>query len=207
MLVITFVLAVVRYIHPFLAINQPVNGELLVVEGWIPKYALQEAKRIFDTGNYNLIAIVGITNRNPEVASYSEKAASYFINNGIDRKKIFVTSADYTTINETKSYAFEFKKQALLNNLNFRRIDVLSIGTHCRKSFIVFKKIFPDDEVGIISIRPSAYNPQTWWLSTEGWKWVVMDTIKYVAVLVDFSNIRTLDQGEVPMTPKHGTSP
>ena len=33
--------------HDFLAINKPINGDILVVEGWIPISALNEAKRKF----------------------------------------------------------------------------------------------------------------------------------------------------------------
>ena len=34
--------------HDFLATNKPINGDILVVEGWIPISALNEAKRKFE---------------------------------------------------------------------------------------------------------------------------------------------------------------
>ena len=39
--------AAVFTVHPFLAVNEPVQGEILVVEGWLPDYALEGAMQWF----------------------------------------------------------------------------------------------------------------------------------------------------------------
>lgn len=39
--------AVIECLYPFLAISRPVYGNLLIVEGWIPDYALKEACLFF----------------------------------------------------------------------------------------------------------------------------------------------------------------
>ena len=46
-------------IHPFLAVTHRVNTNLLVVEGWIPRYALREGAKEFRTGSYQRIFTTG----------------------------------------------------------------------------------------------------------------------------------------------------
>src|SRR5438128_2376658 len=56
---ITAIVAVARSVHPFLATNEPVPAELLVVEGWVPDDVLQEAKREFVRGRYQRLYVTG----------------------------------------------------------------------------------------------------------------------------------------------------
>jgi hypothetical protein len=58
---LTMTIAALFTSHDFLAINKPIHGDILVVEGWIPVSALNEAKRKFEAGNYALIAWYGDT--------------------------------------------------------------------------------------------------------------------------------------------------
>lgn len=56
---LTLVIFALFNLHDFLAINKPINGDILVVEGWIPISALNEAKRKFEEGNYAFLMTVG----------------------------------------------------------------------------------------------------------------------------------------------------
>ena len=46
-------------IHGFLAGEKPVRGEILVVEGWIPDYAIPGAISEFEKNGYELMIAVG----------------------------------------------------------------------------------------------------------------------------------------------------
>src|SRR3954463_16426800 len=46
-------------VFPFLAENHPIGGEVLVVEGWIPDYALQKALATFRANHYLKIITTG----------------------------------------------------------------------------------------------------------------------------------------------------
>ncbi|NEP26194.1 MAG: cytosine deaminase, partial [Moorea sp. SIO3I6] len=48
------------HIHPFLSITSPINADALVVEGWLPDYALKGAMEEFDRGNYQKIITTGL---------------------------------------------------------------------------------------------------------------------------------------------------
>lgn len=52
-------LSLVLFAYPFLAPTQPVAGEILVVEGWLPDYALEKVKDRFANGQYKLVVTTG----------------------------------------------------------------------------------------------------------------------------------------------------
>ena len=46
-------------IHPFLAVTHRVNTNVLVVEGWIQRYAIREGAEEFKNGSYERIFTTG----------------------------------------------------------------------------------------------------------------------------------------------------
>ncbi|MCD4747386.1 MAG: hypothetical protein K8R58_13895, partial [Bacteroidales bacterium] len=50
---------IVKNIQPFLSENNPIDGDILVVEGFLPDYALKEAMNEFNRNNYKLLVITG----------------------------------------------------------------------------------------------------------------------------------------------------
>src|SRR4051812_6289546 len=56
--VLTLGVIVVRGIYPFLAVNHPTRGEVLIVEGWIPTRSVKQAATEFQQGHYQRLLIV-----------------------------------------------------------------------------------------------------------------------------------------------------
>jgi hypothetical protein len=56
---VIIILSGVSGIHGFLAGDNPVRGEILVVEGWIPDYAISKAVAEFEKRGYELMIAVG----------------------------------------------------------------------------------------------------------------------------------------------------
>src|ERR1043166_4038565 len=57
-----FVLVVgffLKNVYPFLATTQPVNADILVVEGWVHQYAIQAAVREFRSRSYKRVLTTG----------------------------------------------------------------------------------------------------------------------------------------------------
>ena len=46
-------------IHAFLAVNQPLSSDVMVVEGWLSDFALKKAVQTFKSQNYHLMAVTG----------------------------------------------------------------------------------------------------------------------------------------------------
>src|SRR5262245_60512443 len=51
--------AALSTVIPFLAPTRPHYKGILVVEGWLPDYALGQAKKIFETNQYRLVLVTG----------------------------------------------------------------------------------------------------------------------------------------------------
>src|SRR5262245_26116589 len=51
-------LATVWEVYPFLTVNHPIRGEVLILEGWIPTYTLSQAADAFRNGHYRKLLIV-----------------------------------------------------------------------------------------------------------------------------------------------------
>ena len=49
----------VKSIFPFFAVNKPIQGEVMVVEGWLPDYALKDAVERFRRNNYRFLITTG----------------------------------------------------------------------------------------------------------------------------------------------------
>src|SRR6266581_662228 len=50
---------VLKGVYPFLAITHRVNANVLVVEGWVHKYAIQAAANEFKSGSYQWVFVTG----------------------------------------------------------------------------------------------------------------------------------------------------
>ena len=50
---------IILFVHPFLAPTKPVGGDILVVDGWLPDYALEKVKERFQQGSYQLLVTTG----------------------------------------------------------------------------------------------------------------------------------------------------
>src|SRR5450759_4380691 len=46
-------------VHPFLAVTEPIPAKVLVVEGWVPNYVLEEARAEFERHHYGKLYVTG----------------------------------------------------------------------------------------------------------------------------------------------------
>src|SRR5687767_14686582 len=58
-MVTAFAATVVLGIHSFLAVNQPVQAEILIVEGWVADYAINVTVEEFRVGRYKRVLTTG----------------------------------------------------------------------------------------------------------------------------------------------------
>lgn len=172
-------------IHPFLAIDKPIDSKILVVEGWLPDYALEQAVNEFDENNYHLL----ITTGGPLLKGYhlshykteAEIGAAIIKKFGFDEEKIIAVPAPYIIKDRTYTPACALKKWISNSNQNIKAINLLSLGAHSRRSWILFQKALGDSiAVGIISTENLSYNPEHWWKSSDGVRTVLSEMIAYI---------------------------
>ena len=183
---------IILFVHPFLAPIKPVGGDVLVIEGWLPDYALKKVKDQFEKGRYKLLIIVGekygVGHPLAHYKSEAEGAASRLYAQGVLPGKI-MTAPVHKNFKKDRTYHSILALQRRLNKEGFNEasIDVVSLGVHARRSWFLFEKIFSSVNVGVIAISPNEYDVSRWWLSSEGVRNVISESIAYLYVLFIFS--------------------
>ena len=185
--------SVILFVHPFLAPSKPIHGDILVVEGWLPDYALKKVKAYFQKGGYKLLVTIGGRIRTGSFVSkhetWAELASSSLNELGVSQKKIIAVPG-LLNIKKDRTYhaALAVKKRLSSEGLNEASIDIVSLGTHARRSWFLFEDVFSTVNVGVISISPNDYDISRWWFFSEGVRSVVSEAIAYFYARFIFSS-------------------
>jgi len=183
---------IILFVHPFLAPTKPVGGDILVVEGWLPDYALEKVKKRFQQGSYQLLVTTGakidVGYHLSEYKTWAELAASTLKNLDFPEDKM-MTAPAHKNIKRDRTYHSILAVQRRLNKEGFNEasIDIVSLGAHARRSWFLSEKIFSSVNVGVIAISPNEYDVPRWWLSSEGVRNVISESIAYLYARFIFS--------------------
>ena len=172
-------------VHPFLSVNDPVEGDILVVEGWIPDYALEKAISEFQARNYNLLVTTGVPLlRGSHLSEYNtsaEVAAATLKQLGFDEELIEVVSAPAVRKDRTFASVLALKKWLLNSNMSVKSLNIYTLGTHARRSRLMFKKVLSDKmAIGVIATDDLSFDSQNWWKSSIGVRTVISETMAYL---------------------------
>ena len=183
---------IITNIHPFLAVNAPIKADILVVEGWLPDYAVESAIAEFKKGGYRQLVTTGLPVSKgyylAEYKNYAELTAATCIALGFDKDKVVAVPAPNVVKHRTAASAIALRDWLATSGLKVDSINLYSFGTHARRSWMVFKQVLnPEIKVGIIAAESQDYNPQEWWKSSEGFRTVTGEIIAYIyASFVDW---------------------
>lgn len=191
---IIIMLFIITNIHPFLAVTSPIKADILVVEGWLPDYAIESAIAEFKKGGYSQLVTTGLPLSKgyylAKYKNYAELAAATCIVLGFDQDKLVAVPAASVVKHRTAASAIALRDWLSTSSVKVNSINLYSFGAHARRSWIVFKEVLnPEIQVGIIAAEPQDYNPQEWWKSSEGFRTVTGEMIAYIyARFVDWEN-------------------
>lgn len=173
------------WVHPFLAVNAPVGGEALVVEGWIPDYALRQALGEFRARGYaRLIATGGPV---PEGMAFSDQGSYAHLASASLRA--FGLGADSIVeipspeVRKDRTYAEGRAVAAWMreHGLAYRSLDLFSFSAHARRSRLLYAlALGRGTRVGVYAARDRSYDPGRWWTSSEGFRRVTDEWIAYL---------------------------
>lgn len=174
----------VTNVHRFLAENHPVRADILVVEGWLPDYALEKAVSEFNQHSYRLLVVTGGPLRRGFFLSKwrtnAELAATTLKRLGLNEE--FIVAVPTRSVKKDRTYAsaMALKKWLLSSNLSVTSLNIYSLGLHARRSRLIFEKALGDKiAVGVISSNSVDYDPQSWWRSSNGVRAVLDEVIAY----------------------------
>ncbi|RUR74481.1 YdcF family protein [Chlorogloeopsis fritschii PCC 9212] len=176
-------------IHPFLAVTSPVKADILVVEGWIPDYALVQALAEFKKNSYRQLITTGIPLEKgfylAEYKTYAEMAAATLKKLGLEPEKIVVVPSQEVT--KDRTYASAIALQQWLENANFKieAVNLFTYATHARRSWLIFQQaLAPKIQVGVIASSPQNYDPNKWWMYSTGVRSVINEVVAYVYAFI-----------------------
>ena len=176
-------LATVRFIHPFLATTNRVHGEFLVVEGWVPTYALNEAVALFNGGGYRKVLTSGCVVSDEWIPSdtYAAWAATRLKRIGMKSDLIQSIPCLVSRRDRTYNSALVVKKWLQANNPAVKSIDVLTLGPHARRTRLLYQMAFGNAmTVGVIAVEDKDYEAAHWWRTSEGVRNVIGEGIAYL---------------------------
>lgn len=173
-------------IHDFLAMNDPVQANILVVEGWIwESAAMKDAAKEFNSGGYDLVVTVGTLPRWHAGEPLEENAAAHAADQlrkfGVNEQVIQILTVPNIDRHRTYTSALAVKRWLLDSHIHVVGINVFTLGAHARKSLVLFKRALGENTpIGVIAGIEDSYDPEQWWLSVKGIYIVLRKTIGYL---------------------------
>jgi hypothetical protein len=178
-------LAFIFWVHPFLAVTDRVDTEYLVIEGWVPNYALEESIAEFKSKPYKMIFTVGAdpltgvhVEQNDSIAIEACKRLKFL---GVNPDLITPVPARIKYRNRTFQSAVALRKWIEENHVPMTSFNLVTLGAHSRRSRLLFEEAFDGKaRVGIISVEDREYDPKRWWKYSEGVREVIGEGVGYV---------------------------
>ena len=172
-------------VHPFLAVTERTGTPYLVVEGWVPNYALEESIAEFKSKPYRKIFTVGGAILNGVNVEPSDNDADYTAKRltwlGMQSALVQPVPSGAHFRDRTYSSALALKEWLDHHEPGLRSFNLVTVGVHGRRSRLLFQEAFGDKvRVGIISIDDREYDPKRWWQYSEGVKEVLSEGAGYL---------------------------
>lgn len=173
-----------REVYPFLAVNDPVPGGVLVVEGWLPDYALEETIVEFKRDHYHKLFVTGVPLEEgvplSEYRSFAELGAAVLVRLGLDTNVVQAVPAPRVRRDRTYACAVALKNWLDQHGTGETNVNVISMGAHTRRTRLLFREALGNGyKVGVICIENRGYDPKRWWESSEGVRGVTGEVIAY----------------------------
>ena len=182
----------VRNIYGFLAVNDPLPGDVLVIEGWSSDYIIESAIEDFRKSQYKRICITGgpIDFGNPmrEHKTFAEYGRAYCLKLGLPADVLHAVPAP--AVEKDRSYASALALREWLREHGGGdvKINIAGNGAHSRRTRLVYEKALgPGVRVGISNAEERSFDPKRWWKTSQGFRVVVDETIAYAYARLFFS--------------------
>lgn len=185
------VVASIRFIYPFLAVTKPAKSEIMIVESWVPRYALRESVALYQKGGYTRVFTSGCQKTDDlggtNKISSAEPALIQMERFGLSQGSGAAISCWVERKDRTYNSALTVKAWFEKNGIKAESVDLVTLGPHARRSRLLYQKAFGSNiKVGVIAIEDRNYDSDRWWRSSEGVRDVVGETVAYIYARVFF---------------------
>lgn len=184
MLIAGLGMAVFRNLHGFLALNRPLPGGVLVVEGWLSDQAMQVATQEISRGNYTKLYVTGGPLEQGAFLSvytnYAQLGAAILLKFGVATNALVAVPSRWVAQDRTFTSAAALRTWFRERQEIPDRITVLTCGAHARRSRLLFQQAFGQQvQVGVIAVPPDDFDPRRWWASSQGVRLVIGEALAY----------------------------
>ena len=176
----------VLFDYPFLAITERVKTDELVVEGWIPFYAIHAAAREFASGSYREVLTTGgpITGMGGYINDYNTSAslgAGRLKAEGVPSAVIQMVPSRVSGRDRTYSAALALRHWLDQQGTEVKAINVVTADTHARRTRLLYQEALGRKvQVGVIAVPNPDYDARRWWRYSEGVKEVITESVAYL---------------------------
>ena len=169
----------------FLAITDPVTGGDLIVEGWAPDYAFDQAIVEFRRNQYGKMYVTGGPIEEGSTLcdhkTYAERGAAILRSKGLPADVVQAVSAPYVDRARTYASATALKNWQLDHGISSKSYHVMSVGPHARRTRLLFQEALGARAVvGITAIEDRSFDPKHWWSTSAGVRTVMSEAFAYV---------------------------
>lgn len=185
-LVVATSYAVVLSVHPFLAVTDRIDANILVVEGWVHEYAIEKSADEFRTGTYEHIFTTGgpVEGKAGYINDFQTSAsvgADLLKKEGIPGESLQMVPSRVASRDRTYGSAVALREWLQEHNMAVRGFNVVTEDTHARRTRLLFQEAFGKGiKVGIIAVPNPDYDARHWWRYSEGVKDVVTEGVAYL---------------------------
>jgi hypothetical protein len=173
-------------IHPFLAVTHRVNTNVLVVEGWIPRYAIRGGAEEFKRGGYQRIfttggPVVGNGGYTNDYNTWASVGAEIVKKSGVPDDLVQMVPSRVIARERTYSSAVALRDWFREHNTPVHSINVLTEDAHARRTRLLYQKAFGKNmTVGVIAVSNPDYDMTQWWRYSDGVREVIGESIAYI---------------------------
>jgi hypothetical protein len=177
--------------EPFLAITERVDAPVLVMEGWLPDYALLDSWKEFQAGHGRLLLVTGGRGRNGSGMDLNDTYAGW----GAERlqkmvgqhKEIAAVPAFEVRRDRTFASAVALRKWLQSHHENVQAINLVTLSAHARRSRLLYQEALgPDVAVGVIAVANQDYDARQWWKYSDGVKEMTSEGAAYLYARIFF---------------------
>ena len=190
-ILIAFVFLALFYVlrnqlYNFLAPIKPIDTKVMVIEGWINDFAIEDVYTQFLENKYDLLITTGGPLDNGYLATHFITAADLsratLIELGMDSTKIISVPRKFTLKNRTFQSALALNQWIKEYHSDIKSFNLISLGAHSKRSWLLFQKAMPEKEIGIIAINDLRFDSKKWWKTSIGSRTVITEAIGYFYV-------------------------
>ncbi len=177
---------VLKGVYPFLAITHRVNANILVVEGWIPEYAIRAAAKEFQSKYYQRVFATGgpVGGTGGYINDFYTSAsvgADLLKKAGVPDQSLQMVPSRVMDRDRTYGAAVALRTWLREHNTPVSGINVVTEDLHARRTRLLFQKAFGKNvQVGIIAVANVDYPANRWWNYSQGLKDVVSEFVAYL---------------------------